>query len=540
MQGNMMQTPLLISSLIRHAELNFSDREIVTNTVEGGIHRYTYGEAAKRSRQLANALHALGVGFGDRVATVAWNTYRHFELYFGVSGIGAIIHTVNPRLHPDQLTYIVNHAEDKYVFLDLTFVPLLEAVAEQCKTVKGYVILTDKANMPDTKLPNAICYEELVESHSDEFEWPEFNENTASSLCYTSGTTGNPKAALYAHRSTILHTYAAAMPDALNIGSGDSVLPVVPMFHVNAWGTPYVCAMVGAKLVFPGPHLDGESAWKMLDGEDVTLTAAVPTVWLNLLNYMRDNDKRLDTLDRVVIGGSACPRGMMEAFQEDYGVRVVHAWGMTEMSPLGTIGTLLPKHADLDRESRYQLQLKQGRGIFGVEMEIRDEDGKRLPRDGKAYGELFVRGPWIAAGYYKGDPGNWSEDGWFGTGDVATIDPDGYMQITDRAKDVIKSGGEWISSIDLENIAMGAPGVAMAAVIGVHHPKWDERPLLIVVRKDESVTRESILEYLEGKIAKWWMPDDVQFVDEIPLGATGKMLKTRLRDQFRDYTLPTA
>ena len=542
MQGLMMQMPLAISSLIIHADKNHGDTEIVSRTVEGGIHRYTYSDAHRRSRQVASALGKLGVKFGDRIGTLAWNGYRHFELYYGVSGMGAILHTVNPRLFPEQIAYIVNHAEDQYVFFDLTFVPLIDGVAPHCKNVKGWVAMTDRAHMPQMKTPNVLCYEDLVGGESDAYEWPSFDENTASSLCYTSGTTGNPKGALYSHRSTILHTYAAALPDALNLSARDVVLPVVPMFHVNAWGLPYTCALAGAKLVLPGAGLDGASLHQLFEEEGVTMSAGVPTVWLGLLGYMKQNNLKFTTMNRTVIGGSACPPAMIRTFQDEYGVRVLHAWGMTEMSPLGTGCTLKAKHLKQSKDEQLAVQVKQGRAIYGVDMKIIDGEGKSLPWDGKAFGNLMVKGPWIIREYFKAEGGNpLSADGWFPTGDVATIDRDGFMQITDRSKDVITSGGEWISSIDLENTAVAHPAVAEAAVIGVRHPKWDERPLLIVVKKkDAQVTREELLKFFEGKVAKWWLPDDVVFVDQLPHTATGKLLTTKLRQEFQGYQLPTS
>jgi fatty-acyl-CoA synthase len=454
--------------------------------------------------------------------------------------MGAVMHTINPRLFPEQIVYIVNHAEDKFVFFDLTFVPLIEKLAPLCKTVKGWVVMTDRAHMP-ASLPDALCYEDLVNSHSDQFDWPEFNENTASSLCYTSGTTGNPKGVLYSHRSTVLHAYAAALPDALNLSARDVVLPVVPMFHANAWSLPYAGALVGSKLVFPGAGLDGKSLYELFEAEKVTVSAGVPTVWLALLQYVGQGKLKFSTMNRTVIGGSACPPAMIKSFQDEYGVQVLHAWGMTEMSPLGTAGTLKAKHVGLPPAERLAIQAKQGRAIYGVDMKIVDGDGKDLPWDGKAFGDLLVRGPWICKGYFKGEGGDPLRGGWFPTGDVATIDADGFMQITDRSKDVIKSGGEWISSIDLENIAVAHPAIAEAAVIGVRHPKWDERPLVIAVKKPGAeVTREEMLKFYEGKIAKWWMPDDVVFVDQLPHTATGKLLKTKLRTEFQEHKLPTA
>jgi 3-(methylthio)propionyl---CoA ligase len=542
MIGKMMQQPLLISSLLTHAERHHGEQEVVSRRVEGDIHRYTYRELAARARRMANALAAHGIGMGDRVATLAWNGYRHMELYYAASGSGAVLHTLNPRLHPDQVVWIADHAEDQVLFFDLSFLPLIEAIANRTKTVKAFVAMTDRQHMPaHSAVPNLLCYEELLESHSPGFEWPSFDENTASSLCYTSGTTGNPKGALYSHRSTMLHTYAIALPDSLNCSARDTILPVVPMFHVNAWGLPYAACMVGAKLVFPGPFLDGNSLHELFESEGVTMSAGVPTVWQGLLAHVEANHLQFRTMRRTVIGGSACPPQMMRAFQERYDVTVLHAWGMTEMSPLGTACTLKPKHLLLSAGDRLAIQAKQGRAVFGVDMKIVGEDMQPLPHDGKAAGELMVRGPWIISRYFKDEGGDPLVDGWFPTGDVATIDADGFMQITDRSKDVIKSGGEWIGSIDLENIAMAHPEVAMAACIAAQHPKWDERPLLVVVKKPGAqLTREALLGFYEGKIAKWWTPDDVVFVDAIPLGATGKMQKIKLREQFRDHRLPTA
>ncbi len=550
MNGLMMQQRLLISSLLTHAERHHGEREVVSRRVEGDVHRTTYRELAGRSRRMANALAKLGVGFGDRVATLAWNGYRHMELYYAVSGSGAVLHTLNPRLHPDQVVWIADHAEDQVLFFDLSFLPLVEAIAGRVSTIKTFVAMTDRAHMPAaSKVPNLLCYEDFVSDNADDFAWPQFDENSASSLCYTSGTTGHPKGALYSHRSTMLHTFAAALPDGLNCSARDTILPVVPMFHVNAWGLPYAACMVGAKLVFPGPFLDGKSLHELFESEGVTVSAGVPTVWQGLLAHVESNDLRFSTMRRTIIGGSACPPAMMRAFQERYDVQVLHAWGMTEMSPLGTACTLKPEHLKLSAEERLAVQAKQGRVVFGVDMKIVGDDGQELPHDGRAAGELMVRGPWIISSYYKGkgdgeggDPlAYWNGVGWFATGDVATIDADGYMQITDRSKDVIKSGGEWIGSIDLENVAMAHPAVAMAACIAARHPKWDERPLLVVVKKPGAeVTRSELLAFYDGKIAKWWTPDDVVFVDAIPLGATGKMQKVKLREQLKDHRLPTA
>jgi 3-(methylthio)propionyl---CoA ligase len=542
MFGSMMQQPLLISSLLTHAERHHGEQEVVSRRVEGDLHRTTYRELAARARRMANALAERGIRVGDRVATLAWNGYRHMELYYAVSGSGAVLHTLNPRLHPDQVVWIADHAEDQVLFFDLSFLPLIEAIAGRVKTIKAFVAMTDRAHMPTAAgVPNLLCYEELVEAQSDRFEWPVFDENTASSLCYTSGTTGNPKGALYSHRSTVLHTFGSALPDALNISAREVILPVVPMFHVNAWGLPYAACLAGAKLVFPGPFLDGKSLHELFEGEGVTVSAGVPTVWQGLLAHVEANNLKFRTMRRTIIGGSACPPAMMSAFQDRYDVQVLHAWGMTELSPLGTACVLKPHQQALPPEQRLALQAKQGRAVYGVDMKIVDDEGRELPHDGKASGELMVRGPWVIARYFKDDGGDPLVDGWFPTGDVATIDTDGFMQITDRSKDVIKSGGEWIGSIDLENVAMAHPAVAMAACIAARHPKWDERPLLVVVKKPGAeVTRHELLQFYDGKIARWWTPDDVVFVDAIPLGATGKMQKNKLRDQFREHRLPTA
>jgi fatty-acyl-CoA synthase len=545
MNGQMMQLPLLISSLIVHAERHHGDAEIVSRRVEGDIHRETYRELAARSRRMANALAALGVKMGDRVATLAWNGYRHMELYYAVSGSGAVLHTINPRLHPDQIIYIADHAEDQVLCFDMSFLPLIQAVAGKTKTIKAFVAMTDRAHMPAPEvaatIPNLLCYEELVDSSSDRFDWPSFDENTASSLCYTSGTTGNPKGVLYSHRSTVLHTFAIALPDALNLSASDTVLPVVPMFHVNAWGLPYAACMTGARLVFPGAGLDGKSLYELFESEKVTLSAGVPTVWQGLLAYVEGNGLKFSTMNRTVIGGSACPPAMMRKFGDLFGVHVLHAWGMTEMSPVGTVAAFKPRHLAMGAEQRYEVMAKQGRAVYGVDMKIVAEDGSELPWGGETSGDLLVRGPWVVQEYFKGEGGDPLVNGWFPTGDVAKIDADGYMQITDRSKDVIKSGGEWIGSIDLENIAMAHPAVAMAACIAARHPKWDERPLLVVMKKPGAeLTREELLGFFEGKIAKWWTPDDVVFVDAIPLGATGKMQKNKLRDAFKDYRLPGA
>ncbi|HEV8691562.1 MAG TPA: 3-(methylthio)propionyl-CoA ligase [Ideonella sp.] len=541
MNGLMMQQPLLISSLLRHAERHHGEQQVVSRRVEGDLHRLSYRELAARARRLANVLASMNVQRGDRVATLAWNGHRHMELYYAVSGSGAVLHTLNPRLHADQMAWIADHAEDLVLFFDLTFLPLVEKIAPQLATVKRFVAMTDRAHMPvDSKIRGLLCYEELIDAASDAYDWPEFDENSAASLCYTSGTTGNPKGVLYSHRSTLLHTMAVALPDALNVSAREVILPVVPMFHVNAWGLPYAACLAGAKLVFPGPALDGKSLHELFEAEGVTLSAGVPTVWQGLLAHVDANDLKFTTMKRTIIGGSACPPAMMKSFQQRHGVQVLHAWGMTELSPLGTAGVLKGQQLDLPEAEREAIQAKQGRAVFGIDMKIVGDDGRELPWDGQAAGELLVRGPWVVSQYLKSEGGDPLIDGWFPTGDVATIDADGFMQITDRSKDVIKSGGEWIGSIDLENIAMAHPAVAMAACIAVPHPKWDERPLLVVVTKPgATLTREALIGFFEGKIAKWWTPDDVVFVDAIPLGATGKMLKNRLREQFREHRLPT-
>jgi acyl-CoA synthetase (AMP-forming)/AMP-acid ligase II len=542
LMGQMMSQPLLISSIIEFAARHYGHVEIVSRRVEGDLHRYTYRDCHQRARRLARALQGLGVQMGERVATLAWNGYRHMELYYAVSGSGAVLHTVNPRLHPEQIAYIANHAEDQYLFFDLTFLPLIEAVAAHCKTVKAFVLMADRDRMPqETNIANLLCYEDLVASSSDDYEWPQFDENSAASLCYTSGTTGNPKGALYSHRSTVLHSYASAMPNALNVSAADTVLPVVPMFHVNAWGLPYSVLLSGAKLVFPGAALDGKSLYELFESERVTFSAGVPTVWLGLVNYALQNDLQFSTFRRTVIGGSACPPAMMDTLIDKLNVQVIHAWGMTEMSPIGTAGGLQAKHMALPREQQRKILRKQGHAVYGVDMKIVNDDGVELPWDGATYGHLLVKGPWIISRYFKDEGGDVLQDGWFPTGDVATIDADGYMQITDRSKDVIKSGGEWIGTIDLENIAMAHPAVLQAACIGVAHPKWDERPLLLVIKRPgQEVTREELLKFFEGKIAKFWMPDDVAFIDALPMGATGKIQKNKLREQYRSYQLPTA
>ena len=546
MQGLMQNVPLLISSLITHADRHHGSVEIVSRRVEGDIHRYTYRELHARARQLAGALDALGVKKGDRVATLAWNGYRHMELYYAVAGKGAVVHTINPRLVAEQIAWIANHAGDTCLFFDLTFLPIIEKVAPQCRHLKHFVAMTDRAHMPSAStVKDLLCYEELLEAQPADYAWPVFDENLASSICYTSGTTGHPKGVLYSHRSTLLHTLVVAQPDSLNLSGKDVILPVVPMFHVNAWGIPYVGAMAGAKLVFPGPALDGKSVYELIESEKVTVSAGVPTVWQGLLAYTEQHGLGFSTMRRTIVGGAALPPAMLRAFEEKYNVAALHAWGMTEMSPVGTTCAMRASHSELSREELYPVKGKQGRVVFGVDMKIVDHDGNELPWDGQAFGDLYVRGPWVVREYFRGEGGNplvADANGidWFPTGDVATIDPDGYMQITDRSKDVIKSGGEWISSIDIENIAVAHPAVAMAACIGIAHPKWDERPLLVVVRKPGTqVTRDELIEFYQGRVAKWQTPDDIAFVESIPMGPTGKMLKNKLREQFKEYKLPT-
>ena len=542
MHGLMQDWPLLCHKIIDNAARQHAGREIVSRSVEGPIVRTTYAELRLRALKVAQKLEREGYGEGDRIATLAWNSARHLEAWFGIMGMGGVYHTLNPRLFPEQLVWIMNHAEDRAVFVDLTFVPLIEKLAPAVKSLKKVIVLTDAAHMPKTSLPNAVPYEEWLADADGDFAWKSFDENTAAGMCYTSGTTGNPKGVLYSHRSNVIHAMMAAMPDAMGISSRDVILPVVPMFHANAWGLGQSAPMIGAKLVMPGGKMDGASIYELLDTEKVTFTAAVPTVWLMLLQFLEETGKPLPYLKKVVIGGSACPRAMTKKFQENYDVEVIHAWGMTEMSPLGSLCTMKPEYAGLTGEARLDIQQKQGYAPFGVEMKVTDDADKELPWDGRTFGRLKVRGPAVAKGYYGGaGKEQFDEAGWFDTGDVAHIDANGYMQITDRAKDVIKSGGEWISTIDLENLAVGHPDIAEAAVIGVTHPKWDERPLLVVVRKPgKEPTREDILGYMEGKVAKWWMPDDVAFVPEIPHTATGKIQKTTLREQFKDYRLPTA
>jgi fatty-acyl-CoA synthase len=539
MVGQMMNTPLLISEQIEFAARFHHAAEVITRTVEGPIHRSTWGEVARRARKLANALAKMGIKRGDRIATIAWNTHRHLEVYFAVSSFGAVLHTINPRLPLDQLRYVVDHAEDAALFFDTTFVRLAQFLAAQPFPLDKYVALTDAAHLPpDTGINGLVDYESLIADEPDTFTWPVMDENTASSICYTSGTAGFPKGVVYSHRSTVLHSYAVCMQDSLGICATDVTLPVVPMFHVNAWGVPYAAAMTGSKLVLPGPGLDPANLLEMIETEQATALLGVPTVWLALLAHARAQGKRLSSVKKVVIGGSACPPSMIRAWEQEHGARVLHAWGMTEMSPLGTVNVLLPKHVSLGDDDRLSIKAKQGRPVFGVDLRLVDDLGQPVPHDGKTSGHLQVKGYWVADAYFKREKDDTHQDGWFYTGDIATLDADGYMQITDRSKDVIKSGGEWVSSIDLENAAMMHPAVQQAAAIGIPHPKWQERPLLIVVTAPgKEVKKDELHEFLATKLVKWWMPDAIEFVDALPLGATGKVLKRELRQKFADYRL---
>ena len=542
MLGLMQDWQLLCHRVIDHAAIQHGAREVVSRSIEGPIHRTTYADVRKRALKVAQRLDREGVQLGDRIGTLAWNTWRHLEVWYGITGIGAIYHTLNPRLFPEQLIYIINHAEDRLIFVDLTFVPLLEKLQSKLPTVERYIVLTDAAHMPQTTLRNAVAYEDWIGEVDGDFHWVDFEENTAAGMCYTSGTTGHPKGVVYSHRSNVLHSMMVVAPDAFNLSVHDTIMPVVPFFHANGWSIAFSAPMTGAKLVLPGGKLDGQSIYDLMESEGVTMSAGVPTIWLMLLNHVETNKLKFSTLRRTLIGGSACPRAMVQKFEEDYGVHVAHAWGMTEMNPVGSICAVKPDYADLDHERLLDVQAKQGSAPFTVEMKIVNDKREELPWDGKTFGRLLVRGVAVAKEYFKGEGGKILDDeGFFDTGDVATIDPYGAMQITDRSKDVIKSGGEWISSIDLENLAVGHPKVAEAAVIGVKHPKWDERPLLVVVlKKGQTATKDELLTFMGGKCAKWWMPDDVSFVDEIPHTATGKIQKMTLRDQFKDYVLPTA
>ncbi len=538
MLGLMQNKQLLVSSIIDFADKNYGDVEIISMIHKTEKHVYNYSSATNRIKKLISALKNIGLKKGDRVATLAWNDHRHFELYYAISSMGAVLHTINPRLFEEQIIYIANHAEDKVLFFDESFAKLVSNISKKLNTISHYVIMQSQKSPLGVKLDNLSSFENLIDCKNVDFDWPKFKEEDACSLCYTSGTTGNPKGVLYSHKSTLLHAWATAMPDTLGISSSSVVMPVVPMFHANAWGLVYAAPMTGAKLVLPGSEMDGESIYKIINDESVTISAGVPTVWLMLLNYLEDNKGSIDSVENLVIGGSAAPKSMIKDFIEKYDVKVLHAWGMTEMSPLGTVSRLLPKHTDLSYEKKLELSSKQGRAIFGVEMKITDDNGKSMPRDGKSFGNLKVRGPWITERYYKEKKAIVDENGWFNTGDVATIDKDGFMQITDRSKDVIKSGGEWISSIDLENIAVGHENILEACVIGIEDLKWDERPLLLVIKDNKSnITKKEVLDFFIGKVAKWWIPDDVVFVDELPHTATGKLLKSKLREEFKNYKI---
>ncbi len=546
MLGLMQDWPLTVDKILDHAKNNFPRREIVTRSVEGPISRTTYDAIWRRAKQVTNALRGSGVGFGDRVATLAWNSARHLEVWYGTMGLGAVLHTINPRLFPDQIAWIANHAEDTILFVDISFVPIVESIAPQLKSVKTFVILTDRQHLPRTSLPGAVAYEDFIAGHAAAAVWGGFDEQTAAGLCYTSGTTGDPKGVLYSHRSNLIHAMAANQMDCFGCGAADVIMPVVPMFHANAWAIAFVAPMCGAKLVLPGARLDGASVYDLLETERVTFTAAVPTVWLMLLQHLRDTNSKLTSLKRVLVGGSAMPETILRAFEDEFGIEVLHAWGMTEMNPIGTVSRLGPETLAADRETQIKAKLKQGRPIFTVDMKVADEAGREVARDGKSPGRLRVRGPGVSRAYFKnaGARNEMGEcidpEGFFDTGDIATLDELGQMQITDRAKDVIKSGGEWISSIDIETIAVGHEDVACAAVIGVAHPKWNERPLLVIQPgPGAQPTKEDVLSFLDGKIANWWMPDDVVIIDQIPLGATGKINKMMLREMFADYQLPS-
>ena len=538
MFGLTMNMPLLISSVIRHAAEHHGDTEIASRGADDVVHRYTYADAHRRACRLAHALVSLGVVPGDRVATLAWNTHRHYELYYGVSGLGAVCHTINPRLFVDQIVFIVNHAADRFVFFDASFQPLVDQIAPRCPKVERWILLADTPAAPTAAVPHPSCYEELIAGRPDTFDWPELDERTACGLCYTSGTTGNPKGALFSHRSTLLHAFAISMPDAVSISASDTVAFVSPMFHVMSWGLPYAATMIGSRLVLPGPRLDGASLYRLFEDEQVTISGAVPTVWFGVIAYMREQGVRLSSLKRVLIGGSACPPALIAALQDEFGVEVIHGWGMTETGPLATASQVKHKHRGISHDDRLALQAKQGRAVFGVEMKIVGDDGAELPHDGTAFGDLLVRGLWISSGYYE-DERNPMRNGWFCTGDVASIDPDGYLQIVDRSKDLIKSGGEWISSIELESLAVSHPAVQEAAAIAVPHPTWSERPLMVVVlRKGASLTRDELLAFYRGKVARWCEPNDVVFVSELPRTATGKLLKTKLRVDYKDHAWP--
>jgi fatty-acyl-CoA synthase len=542
MLGLMQDWPLTVDRILDHAKNWHPHREVVTRSVEGPIVRSTYGEIHGRAKRVSNALKAWGVKPGDRVATLAWNTGRHIEAWYGIMGIGAVCHTLNPRLFPEQLGYIINHAEDRVIFTDLTFIPLLEALLPHCPTVERVVVMTDEWTMPATRLPKAECYEQLLSEQSEDCVWGDFDEKTACGLCYTSGTTGNPKGVLYSHRSNFIHTLMGLQSTVMGATPNEVILPVVPMFHANAWGIAFGGPAAGSKLVMPGAKMDGASIYELLEEEKVTFSAAVPTVWQGLLAHMKENGLKLSTVKRVLIGGSAVPESLIRAFHDDYGIEVVQGWGMTETSPIGTLSNLPPELLALPYDEQMKWRVKQGVPPLGVELTLKNYAGQEMPHDGHTYGRLMIKGPTIAGRYFRDEGGEiLDNEGYFDTGDVATIDEHGFMQITDRAKDVIKSGGEWISSIEIENLAVGHPKAALAAVIGAAHPKWDERPVLVVkLKPDERAEKQEFLDFLQGKIAKWWMPDDVVFVDDIPLGATGKIDKRTLREQMKDYRLPTA
>lgn len=538
MRGLMMDEQMTVTGLMKHARVIFPESRIVSITNDNDRHEYTFIECFDRAGKLANAMTKLGMEQGDIIGTIAWSDYRHMEIYYGIGCAGSVCHTINPRLFPEQLAYIIQHAEDKWLFIDPMFMPLIEALRDHIANVKGIIVLTSKSHMPDTSLENVMCYEELLEPESNEYEWPELDENTAVSLCYTSGTTGNPKGVLYSHRAVVLQSYAASSGAAMALSGQDTVLPVVPMFHVNAWNLPYLIAITGSNVVYPGSKMgDGETLCDLINEYDINFSAGVPTVWLELLNHLKKSGKRVDSLRNLVVGGSACPLSLMQEFEDGYDVYMNVGWGMTEMSPLGTYNNLKKPRSEYTDEEYAAIRIKAGRPIYGVQLKIVDEDDNALPHDGVAFGTLKVKGPWIVKNYFKRDEPLLDDKGWFDTGDVATIDPDGYMAITDRTKDVIKSGGEWISSIDLENCAVGHPQVQEAGVIGIHHPKWDERPLLVVVKQaDADLSGQDVLDYMKGKVAKWWMPDEVVFVDEIPHTATGKISKLDLREQFKDFS----
>ncbi len=542
MLGMMQDWPLTVDKILDHAKNWHGEREVVTRSVEGPIVRTNYAAIHDRARRVSNALLAWGIKPGDRVATLAWNTGNHMETWYGIMGIGAICHTLNPRLFPEQLAYIINHAEDRVIFTDLTFVPLLEAVLPHCPTVERVIVMTDAAHMPQARLPKAEAYEAVLEQVGSDVVWGGFDEQTACGLCYTSGTTGNPKGVLYSHRSNFIHTLLGLQSTVMGATPSEVILPIVPMFHANAWGIAFGGPAAGSKLVMPGARMDGASVYELIETEGVTFSAAVPTVWQGLYGHMVENGLKFSTLRNVLIGGSACPEALIRGFQDQFGVEVVHAWGMTETSPIGTIANLTPELKAKPYNEQMAWRLKQGTPPLGVELKIKNYGGQEMPHDGKTFGRVMVKGPTVAGAYFKGEGGDiLDHEGFFDTGDIASVDAYGFMQITDRAKDVIKSGGEWISSIDIENIAVGHPKVALAAVIGAAHPKWDERPVLLVKLKDgEAEDKQEHLDFLQGKIAKWWMPDDVVFVDDIPLGATGKIDKKTLRERMKDYQLPAA